>query len=57
MDGGDLPAVHLCYIPQVLHSREMAPCDGDGGFFNFTGPKRDDSVAAGGQGEYSDTIK
>ena len=57
MDGGYLPAVQLRNVPQMLHIREVAPGDGNGGLFNFTCPKRRDAVERGRQGKYADAVK
>ena len=57
MDGGYLPAVQLRYVSQMLHIREVPPGDGNGGFFDFTGPKRRDAMECGRQGKYADAVK
>ena len=55
--GGYLPAVPLPSVPQMLPTREVPPGDGNGGFFDFTGPKRRDAVERGRQGKYADAVK
>ncbi len=57
MDGGDLPAVQLCYIAQMLHLREVALCDGNSVRHDLTRPDRRDAVSACRQREHADPIK
>ena len=57
MDGGYLPPVQLGDVPQVLHVREVAPGDGNGGLYDLAGTYRHDPVPAGRQREYADPVK
>lgn len=57
MDGGYLPAVQLRNVAQMQHIGEMPHSDGDGIFLNLARPNRQNAVALGGIGEYSDPVK
>ena len=57
MDGREIPPVQLRHISQVRHIGKVAFRDGDGIFLNLARPNRQNAVAFGGIGEYSDPVK
>lgn len=57
MDGGYLPAVQYRNVAQMQHIRKMPSGDGDRIFLDLARPNRQNAVALGGIGEYSDPVK
>lgn len=57
MDGGYFPAVQCRNVAQMQHIRKMPLGNGDRVLLDLTRPNRQDAVALGGIGEYSDPVK